>query len=152
MRFRDAIAGDEPAVQAIVDAVLREYGMALDLDGTDRDLVDLQSSYVARGGVFRVLIDDAGVISGCGGLYPDNADQAELRKMYLLPSARGQGSGLALLNALVDEARARGFTRIVLDTMEKMTRAIAFYEAHGFSRDDAQIRGARCSRGYVRDL
>jgi hypothetical protein len=41
---------------------------------------------------------------------------------------------------------------MVLDTVEEMAHAIAFYEAHGFVRDDAQIRGARCTRGYSRSL
>ena len=40
----------------------------------------------------------------------------------------------------------------VLDTAEQMTRAIAFYESQGFVRDDAQKRGARCTRGYLRVL
>jgi hypothetical protein len=48
--------------------------------------------------------------------------------------------------------RSQGGTRIVLDTVESMSRAIAFYESHGFARDDTQIRGARCSRGYALDL
>ena len=41
---------------------------------------------------------------------------------------------------------------MVLDTVEEMTRAIAFYEANGFVRDDSYIRGSRCSRAYVRAL
>lgn len=41
---------------------------------------------------------------------------------------------------------------MVLDTTEAMGAAIAFYERHGFVRDDTQIRGARCTRGYVRRL
>lgn len=49
-------------------------------------------------------------------------------------------------------ARGAGAKKLVLDTTEQMARAIAFYEGHGFVRDDAQIRGARCSRGYVREL
>jgi hypothetical protein len=41
---------------------------------------------------------------------------------------------------------------VVLDTTHSMSAAIAFYERNGFVRDDAQIRGARCSRGYRLDL
>jgi ribosomal protein S18 acetylase RimI-like enzyme len=41
---------------------------------------------------------------------------------------------------------------MVLDTTEAMGAAIEFYERHGFVRDDAQIRGARATRGYVRRL
>jgi ribosomal protein S18 acetylase RimI-like enzyme len=57
---------------------------------------------------------------------------------------------------LLDEAerwcRAQGGQQLVLDTTHQMTAAIAFYESHGFVRDDAQIRGSRCSRGYARAL
>jgi GNAT superfamily N-acetyltransferase len=76
----------------------------------------------------------------------------ELRKMYLAPSARGTGLGKRLLAEALAFARERGGRQMVLDTVEAMTTAIAFYEANGFVRDDAQIRGARCSRGYYRAL
>jgi hypothetical protein len=33
-----------------------------------------------------------------------------------------------------------------------MKRAIAFYERNGFVRDDMQIHGPRCSRGYTLDV
>jgi hypothetical protein len=36
--------------------------------------------------------------------------------------------------------------------MNDMTHAIAFYEKRGFVRDDGQLRGARCERGYRLDL
>jgi GNAT superfamily N-acetyltransferase len=76
----------------------------------------------------------------------------ELRKMYLSPAARGRGVGTQLLEACLQHCRARGARQVVLDTTEKMTAAIAFYERHGFQRDDGQIRGTRCSRGYRLDL
>jgi GNAT superfamily N-acetyltransferase len=85
-------------------------------------------------------------------VFPLGEATYELRKMYLSPAARGRGVGVRLLDEAVAFARAEGGQRMVLDTVEAMTRAIAFYEAHGFVRDDAQIRGARCSRGYVRAL
>lgn len=89
---------------------------------------------------------------GTCGVFPVAPATFELRKMYLAPSSRGRGVGKRLLDVAVEWVRAHGGTRIVLDTVERMTRAIAFYEAHGFVRDDSQIRGARCSRGYVREL
>jgi GNAT superfamily N-acetyltransferase len=71
---------------------------------------------------------------------------------YLAASARGLGLGQRLFDESFRWARAHDGRRMVLDTTEKMTRAIAFYEANGFVRDDAEIRGARCTRGYARDL
>ena len=72
--------------------------------------------------------------------------------MYLLPRSRGLGLGQQLLELAVQWVKARGGARMVLDTTDQMTRAIAFYEKNGFVRDDREIRGARCSRGYVRVL
>jgi putative acetyltransferase len=85
-------------------------------------------------------------------VYPVAPDVYELRKMYLRPAARGLGLGQRLLDEALTWTRARGGRRMVLDTTHQMTRAIGLYEANGFVRDDAQIRGARCSRGYVREL
>jgi len=56
------------------------------------------------------------------------------------------------MDTCVAFVRSRGAKRLVLDTTHDMRRAIAFYERNGFVRDDAQIRGARCSRGYAREL
>jgi GNAT superfamily N-acetyltransferase len=94
------------------------------------------------------------MLGTCGvfPLQPVTPDTFELRKMYLRPAARGRGLGTQLLDVAVAWVKHRGGRRIVLDTVEAMTRAIAFYEAHGFVRDDEQIRGSRCSRGYVRML
>jgi GNAT superfamily N-acetyltransferase len=60
--------------------------------------------------------------------------------------------GKRLLDVAVSWVRDSGGKRIVLDTIEEMERAIVFYEAHGFVRDDCQVRGSRCTRGYRRQL
>ena len=92
------------------------------------------------------------MLLGTCGVFPVAPGTFELRKMYLHPSARGRGLGQQLLDESVRWTRLHGGRRIVLDTTERMDRAIAFYEANGFVRDDTEIRGARCSRGYTREL
>jgi ribosomal protein S18 acetylase RimI-like enzyme len=57
-----------------------------------------------------------------------------------------------LLDRAVAAARDRGARHVVLDTLHTMDAAVRLYERAGFVRDDAQIRGARCSRGYRLDL
>ncbi|HUQ01752.1 MAG TPA: GNAT family N-acetyltransferase [Kofleriaceae bacterium] len=91
-----------------------------------------------------------GLTFGVGS--PTDDQLHELRKMYLRPAARGARLGARLLDVALAWSRAQGAVRMVLDTTEGMTRAIAFYEANGFVRDDSYIRGARCSRAYVRAL
>lgn len=152
MQIRPVAASDVPAVVALITDVLAEFGLMFgDGTPTDDEVRALPSSYEARGGAFWVATDDNELLGTCG-VFPVAAQTFELRKMYLSPAARGRGVGRQLLDVAVTWVGTRGAKQLVLDTTEQMKRAIAFYEANGFVRDDAQIRGARCSRGYVRKL
>lgn len=145
-------AADVPEVIQLVTETLAEFGLEFGKGSpTDAELYDLPASYADRGGAFWIARHD-GALVGTAGMYPLSATTIELRKMYLRPAARGTGLGKQLLDTAIEWAHRQRATHVVLDTMEKMTRAIAFYEAHGFVRDDAHIRGARCTRGYVRTL
>ncbi|TNF35627.1 MAG: GNAT family N-acetyltransferase [Deltaproteobacteria bacterium] len=151
--IRRVEAGDVPAVVTLIDAVLGEFGVAFG-EGTDTDLplFGLPASYDDHGGAFWVATRDGDVV-GTIGLFPfHDAETFELRKMYLSPGGRRQGLGKALLDVALDFARARGARRVTLDTIEEMLGAIAFYEKHGFVRDDRYRVGSRCTRGYVRAL
>jgi putative acetyltransferase len=152
MDVRLVTATDVPGVLALVADVLAEFGLEFGKGSpTDDELRELPRSYEAADGAFWVA-DHGGQLVGTCGVFPIAAGMLELRKMYLRPSARGLGLGARMLDLVVAWSRAHGARWLVLDTVEQMTRAIAFYEAHGFVRDDAQVRGARCSRGYARRL
>jgi len=72
------------------------------------------------------------------------ADQAEILNLAVALSARRQGEGGALLQAALDEFRARRVSRVFLEVRESNETGIAFYERQGFS-----IAGRR--PGYYRD-
>ncbi|HZS37588.1 MAG TPA: GNAT family N-acetyltransferase [Polyangia bacterium] len=154
---RSVDARDVPEVVALVRDTLAEFGLTFGVGSqTDAQLHGLPESYRDRGGEFFVAEEraDSGesIIAGCAGVFPLEAGVYELRKMYLRPATRGRGTGARLFDACLDFCRGRGARRVVLDTVEEMTAAIAFYERRGFVRDDAQTRGARCTRGYRLDL
>jgi putative acetyltransferase len=153
MRVRPVTKEDVPAVVSLVRTTLAEFGLTFgEGSDTDEQVKCLPESYDQGGGGFWVAEDEGGVLLGTCGVYPVTPGDMELRKMYLSPAARGKGVGKRLLEESIAFCRARGARRMVLDTIEEMTRAIAFYERNGFVRDDAQVRGERCSRGYVRLL
>jgi putative acetyltransferase len=152
LHFRDAAPGDEPAVRAVVYSTLREYGLAPDPATIDADLEDIARSYLDRGGAFRVLVSPAGEIVGCGGLYPLDDEEAEIRKMYLRPEARGQGLGRVLFRDLLQHARERRFERVVLETASVLKEAIALYRSHGFVPVRRAHMARRCDQAYVLDL
>jgi GNAT superfamily N-acetyltransferase len=93
---------------------------------------DLSAEEVAdRRGTFLVVYRDAMPV-GCGALRLLDADTAELKRMYVSPTARGRGLGRHLVAALEAEARALGVRRLVLETGVRQVAALTLYEATGF--------------------
>ena len=52
--------------------------------------------------------------------------------LFVAPEARGSGVGTALLDAIVDEARRRGYAQVRLDVVDTNPRAKALYRHVGF--------------------
>ena len=130
--MREATADDAAAFRAVVAAVMGEYGLSSDLEAYDADLRNIAASYRGRGGSFRVVLSADGQIVGCGGLYPIDEREAEIRRMYLLPNARGVGVGRMLLEELLGHAKERHFERVVLETASVLKEAISLYRKRGF--------------------
>lgn len=149
--YRDADAGD---VRALVADVLAEFDLALDPDGVDADLADVEASYRVGGGEFWVVEDATGRVVGSGGLWPDPDDpgRSEVRKMYLAPDVRGRGLGKRLLEAALEAARRSGRTRVELETNHAMTAAMALYRRYGFREVGGAACAARCDRRFALDL
>jgi DNA-binding MarR family transcriptional regulator len=69
----------------------------------------------------------------CGGLKLHGSDPAEIKRMWVAPSARGLGVARRLLAALEDQARRRGITILRLETNRTLKEAIALYRSSGFA-------------------
>jgi len=70
----------------------------------------------------------------CGGgikRLPDGA--CEIKRMYVVPDARGRGVAKALLVALEDEARALGYAVARLDTGPEQPHAERMYREAGYA-------------------
>jgi putative acetyltransferase len=80
---------------------------------------------------FVARLDGAAV--GCGGVAFEDG-LAEVKRMYVRPSARGRGFAQAILARLEAEARARGVPRLVLETGNAQHAAIRLYGRAGFTR------------------
>lgn len=74
---------------------------------------------------------------GCGALRPDRDGApgvAEIKRMYVVPEARGRGISRALLAALEAEAVALGYRRVRLETGIRQPEAVRLYKSAGYHR------------------
>ena len=86
------------------------------------------------GAFFVVRLDGAPI--GCGAVRKLNADEAELKRMFVRPEARKRKIGAAIVDALETEARALGVKRLLLETALYLESAVRMYERAGFTPID----------------
>lgn len=75
--------------------------------------------------IHALAMDSSGAPVGTGRLLPNG----HVGRMAVLAHMRGRGVGAELLSALIEEAKARGHQRLMLNAQ---THAIPFYERFGF--------------------
>jgi GNAT superfamily N-acetyltransferase len=80
-----------------------------------------------------VCEDHSGSITGTIGYQREPSGIGHLRGMAVRPSAQATGVAGRLLAAAEHGLRTAGCRRITLDTTRPLTRAIAFYERHGYT-------------------
>ena len=77
---------------------------------------------------------DAGHAVACGALRRHGEGIGEVKRMYTLPSRRGERVGGRILDRIEAFARAHGLTRLVLETGHVHHAAYRVYERGGFTR------------------
>jgi GNAT superfamily N-acetyltransferase len=116
-------------VAAMVDEVSELYGR-IDVPGAPTATPEDFSA--ARGGAFVVVLEDGAAVAG-GGLKRLDEATVEIKRMFVVPEARGRGHASRLLKALEDEARALGYASVRLDTGKEQPQAQAMYERAGYA-------------------
>jgi putative acetyltransferase len=146
-------------VIAVVRAVYDEYGFTWEADGYHRDLYEIETSYLQRGGMFWVLlagnkvplgcrwgatgglsasVHSAGKVIGCAGILLDGTE-CELHRMYLLPEYRGRGLGRRLLDTTIEYGRSQGCRRMRAWSDVLLTHAHTLYLKCGFVQEGERI-------------
>jgi putative acetyltransferase len=157
-RLRPIAPSDDPAVAAIIRAVMPEFGacgrgFAIEDPEVDR----MSATYAAPRSAYWV-IEGAGAVLGGGGIAPlkgGDEGTCELQKMYFLPAARGRGLGRRLLETCLARARELGFRRCYLETLTGMEAAQRLYLAAGFRKIPGPLGSTghfSCDTFYLRDL
>jgi GNAT superfamily N-acetyltransferase len=133
MVFEHLPAGEPPArelIAAMVAEVGGLYGGSLEED--PRSPSATPADFSPPGGACLVGFDEEGTAVSVGGVKRLDDQTAEIKRMYVLPEARGRGAARALLAALEDAARELGYSRVRLDTGRDQPHARALYESAGY--------------------
>lgn len=81
-----------------------------------------------------VARDESGRAVGIGALRREGDGIGEVKRMYTVPDVRGQRVGSALLDNIIELARAEGLDHLVLETGDRHPEAWRLYESRGFTR------------------
>jgi putative acetyltransferase len=127
-----ATPDDWAAAERLIRAYLAELPFEVDFQDVDEELAALPSAYGGPDGTLLLAHDDAEGAVGVVGIRRFDEHDAELKRMYLEPGARGTGAGRALAEAAISAARSCGYRRMLLDTVARLAPAIAIYEGLGF--------------------
>ena len=126
------IPADHPDALALVGAMVDEltaiYG-PLTIAGTPSATPQELSP---PGGRFVALYLDGRPVAG-GGVKRLGDGLGEIKRMYVVPEARGRGLARRLLVALEEAARDLGYARVRLDTGPRQQAARRLYETAGYT-------------------
>jgi putative acetyltransferase len=117
-------------------SLFEEYAAWLEISlcfqNFDKELANLPGHYAPPSGRL-LLAREADELAGCIALRQIEPGVSEIKRLFLRQEFRGQGLGRVLVEAIIEEARKIGYTRIRLDTLpDKMEKAVSLYRSIGF--------------------
>ena len=110
----------------IIDAVFSHQAL-------DQELTELAANYAPPLGQALIAVKEDEVVAS-GAWRRRSATACEMKRLFVTEQARGRRLGRRLALALIDSAKAEGFKVMQLDTVDRLSEAIALYESIGFTR------------------
>ena len=128
------IAIDDPA-RPDVRELLTEHLAEMHATSPPESVHALDVAGLLLPGITFWTVRREGDLLGCGALKELDPDHGEIKSMRTASSARGAGVATAMLRHLLEQATARGYSRVSLETgsQEFFAPARRLYERHGFT-------------------
>ncbi|WP_437373496.1 GNAT family N-acetyltransferase [Inquilinus limosus] len=125
------IAPEPPRQDSVLDLIRQSDALMASLYPAESNhMLDISS--LERPEVRFFVARREGRVVGCGALRVGTGGQAELKRMFVDPAARGLKVGRDLLARIEDEARTLGVRLIQLETGIHQPEAIGLYRRFGY--------------------
>ena len=155
--FRKIRETDNKALCELIKRSLENADLAI--PGTvyfDEIINHLSDAYGTGNAEYYVLTDEVNsVIGGIGfAEFPDIPGTAELQKLYLDDSVKGQGLGYKMVAYIEERMKDAGFTHSYLETHDNLAAAIHIYIKSGYReipKPDFVVHSSM-TRFFLKDL
>ncbi len=137
-------------VKKIAFSVMDEYGIRPETIPANYDLNNLEWAF--KNGYFGLIQNGEKQFVGTFGLYRLNETTGEIRKMYLLPEARGYGIGQWMVHFLLKKAKNLGYQRVELETDRALKEAVSLYRKMGFTQIENCKATSKCDLTFYLEL
>lgn len=118
---------DVAAVKAIFRAFVEFLPIDLGFQGIEAEMARFPDGYE-----FLLLAKRGDKPIGAVALKEHSSDVCEMKRLYVLPEGQGTGAGRLLCEHLMQEAKARGYKTMLLDSLKRLDAAVALYRKLGF--------------------
>ena len=144
---------DHDRVLALFRAYIDELGIDLSFQGVDQEFVSLPGKYARPNGLVLLARAAEGDVVGTVAYRSFGPGACKMKRLYITPLWRRHGIGRLLCVRLLDDARAAGYRRMLLDTGDWLVAALALYRALGFTEVTAYYHNPISGTVYMaRDL
>jgi len=124
---------DIGATARLFDAYAFSLGVDLTYQDFATELATLPGKYAPPAGELLLARGSDGDPLGCVALRPMRPDGCcEMKRLYVVPQARGLGVGRALVDEIIGEAVRIGYREMRLDSLPTMAEAMTLYGKVGF--------------------
>ena len=127
--------GNDPGEVGLVSQLFLEYAQGLNEDlcfqGFEDELKDPLKKYGPPAGCLLLAYWHKEV-AACIAFQPLSTEVCEMKRLYVRQQYRKLGIADSLIVILLDEARSRGYKKMVLDTLARLGPAINLYAKFGF--------------------
>lgn len=124
------------AAKILFMAYQQHLGEDLCFQQFDNELLQLPAMYGPPNGALLLATYDQDYI-GCVAMRSKGDKTCEMKRLYVLDAFKGKGLGRKLAQSIINKATEKGYDKMKLDTLTRLTPALQLYHSLGFKETTA---------------